>query len=266
MSTELAKKYEELIKQLKELLGTKPLFYLKFCRKKEYAQDVCNGKLYANTVDFFRKIEIESGEHGQGDKNELILSMVSESISMFDNETGNLIAKIDGGKVNIAINKDEKVPIVSFIGISLEDMKIIYADETHVDFQLPFSTKEYSVMQDKFGQYCVIIYARELEQHIDNAFKSKNCKYIFDSVQYCCINRLDRIYAFANCNERRFLYKNEDFSYQREYRLAVNKEMPNDHYLRIGKIKNAYILPSESLHNIAFTIKYTSKIMEKEIK
>lgn len=263
MSTDLTQEDREyLISQLEKKLGVRPVFYLKFCSKKEHAQDVCDGNFYANTAGFFRKKEIESGERGQGDKNELILPIRTQKISMFDNETGALVAIFDGGMANIRINDDENVPIVSFVGIPLKDMLLISADEAHADFRFPFTDEEYSVMREKFGQYCVVLGARELEQHIVDFCERENCDFIFDAVQYCSENRIDRMQAFADFSERRFLYKDEDLSYQREYRLAVSKEMPDEHFIRLGKMENAKMLPSESLQNLAFSIGYISEVKE----
>ena len=53
----MADRDEKVIRQLEKRLGTGPIFLLKFCNCKRYAEDVCEGKLYANTIDYFRKIE-----------------------------------------------------------------------------------------------------------------------------------------------------------------------------------------------------------------
>lgn len=46
---------EYLVEQLESLTSKRPLFYLKFCSQEKYAEDICNGKLYANTAEYFRK-------------------------------------------------------------------------------------------------------------------------------------------------------------------------------------------------------------------
>lgn len=51
-----------LVSELKKLSGEKPMFYLKFCREKKFAEDVCNGLLYSNTPIYFREQEMQSGE------------------------------------------------------------------------------------------------------------------------------------------------------------------------------------------------------------
>ena len=263
MSTELTQENKEyLIAQIEKYIGVRPFFYLKFCSKEKYAQDVCEGRFFANTADFFRKQEIENGERGQGDKNELLLSIRPQKISMYDIETGELIATSYCGRANIRFNEDGNIPLVSFVGIPLRDMILVKADETHAEFSLPFTDDEYNTMVKKFGAYCVILDARELEEHIAHICQNENCDYIFNAVQYCCGNRIDRMQAFANCDKRRFLYKDEDLSYQREYRLAVCKKMPDDHLISLGKMENARILSPESLKNLRFSIEYVSEVKE----
>ena len=57
----------------------------------KYAEDVCEGKLYANTPVWFRNKEIESGERGQGDKHELMSVIEFQEAIVSDQETGNIL-------------------------------------------------------------------------------------------------------------------------------------------------------------------------------
>jgi len=253
-----AQSKENLINQLETLLGKTPAFYLKFCSEERFAEDVCNGDLYANTAEYFRKKEIESGERGQGDKNELVLPIKAERIHIFDNKTGSLFTTIDGADVKIQYKDDDIIPIVCFVGIPLKDMVLIEADDTHATFKLPFSDAEYETMSQRFGKFCVIMGGRELEGKIEGVFRSYDFDYIFDRVEYCPQNRLDRMEAFAKSDKRRFLYKNEDLRYQREYRLAVAMQIPEDHYIHIGKLKTAKVIATEEIMNLAFSIEYIS--------
>lgn len=77
-----------IVEKLKKMSGPKPMFYLKFCGKECFAQDVCNGKLYSNTPKYFREKEIKSGERGQGDNHELLSIIKTQGVVMTDNETG----------------------------------------------------------------------------------------------------------------------------------------------------------------------------------
>jgi hypothetical protein len=185
-----------------------------------------------------------------------------ERISMYDCETGNLVAMFEGGNARLQYKGDDLVPIVCFVGIPLREMDLIEADETHAVFQFPFNDREYDSMKEIFGAYCVLLDAKELEQHIKAFCNYNQCDYVFDAVEYCAQNRIDRMQAFVKGSKQRFLYKNEDLQYQREYRLAVAIEMPEDHYLHIGKLENVTILPSDALQNMEFSVEYTSRVRE----
>lgn len=137
---------DHLLSELEALSGTRPLFYLKFCAKEEYAQDILDGKFYANTPAFFRQREIESGERGQGDRNELILTLKVESVSAYACDTGDLAFTFPSGMASIQYKDDANIPMVSFVGIPLRDMKFINADEHHAEFDFPFAKEEFSSM------------------------------------------------------------------------------------------------------------------------
>ena len=254
------KKY--LVEQIENLTSPRPLFYLKFCSCEEFAKDVCNGDLYGNPPGYFRQREIETGERGQGDQFELLLPIITESITFIDNETGDVVFTAPKGVFKMQFKEDDLIPIVSFVGIPLGDMEIIDADKTHATFRFPFTDEEYQTMTERFGEYCVILGARETEARIAAFCKQYGCESVFDRVEYCDQNRIDRIQAYNKSAKERFLYKNSDLGYQREYRLAVGIEMPEDHFIRIGKFDTAKVIKSDVLRKLIFTINYTSYLKE----
>ena len=257
------KKY--LISELEKLTGARPLFYLKFCAERQFAEDVCAGKLYANTPKYFREKEIVSVERGQGDRFELISIIEARGVTMFDIETNEVLMTAPKGTLRIQFLDDDSIPIVSFVGISLRDMKLIYADESHADFIFPFTDEEYDSMEKKFGKYCVMLNGKELEQHISNYCGSYGCEYIFDKIEYCEQNRIDRMQAFSRSAKERFLYKNSDLAYQREFRLAIAHEIPNDHFINIGCLTNTKIFMAEELKGIKLSIGYISHQNEDDV-
>lgn len=249
---------EHLINQLTNFCGDKPLIYLKFTSCQKYADDVLEGKLYSNTPKYFRELEFKTGQHGQGDKYELMNNIEITEFSMSDFETGQLIGKGKGGIITIQYKDDDNLPIVSFVGIPLAEMDLFYADENHAKFLFPFSKVEYDEMISKFGEYCVLIDARELENRISEFAKENCCEYIFDKINYCEQNTLDRIMSFQSGKKERFLYKNKDLAYQREYRLALAHTIPDDHYINVGKLDKAWVVKSDNLKTIGYTIYYYS--------
>jgi len=103
------------------------------------------------------------------------------------------------------------------------DLNITNAKENHAEFLFPLTDYEYDIIAERFGEYCVIISAKELEAGIDSYCKYIGCDFIFEKVEYCNQNRIEGIQVFNTSTKERFLYKNVDFDYQWEYRLAIGK-------------------------------------------
>ena len=56
MKTTIEEDRLQLIEQLKKHIGDRPLFYLKFCSCKEYANDICRGAYSGKSERQFRDI------------------------------------------------------------------------------------------------------------------------------------------------------------------------------------------------------------------
>jgi len=247
---------ELLINQIETHVGERPLFYLKFCSKESYAIDVVNGNLYGNTPEFFRLLEQESGEQGQGDKFELLNIIETQNVIILDPDTKDVLFTAPSGQLKIEFATDKTIPIVSFVGISLRDMELFDFDYEHAEFRFPFTGEERKSIKDNFGDFCTIISARELEEKIKKYCNAVGAEYVFDKVIYCPQNTIQRIKSFNNGDKERFLYKNKAFEYQREYRLAIAIEIPNDHFIRLGKMDSAKVFATEEICNFGFSLKY----------
>lgn len=241
---------ERLLKQLEAEAGvsTQPLLYLKFCACDTYAQDIMAGNLYANTATYFRELENAAGRKGQGDAFETISLIEAQKIVIY-NEDGSALLTAPKGNIKTKYGIDDKIPIVSFVGIALQDMNLLKTDGDCAIFTLPFSAKEYKTMGETFGEYCVILDAQELEDKVKCycADIGVGTDYIFDKIRYCPQNTEERVRAFDEGSKDRYLYKNEEFEYQRESRLVIPIEIPSDHFIRVGVIEKAKGLKSEEL-------------------
>ena len=76
---------------------------------------------------------------------------------------------------------------------------------------------------------------------------------------------MDRMQAFSKSAKERFLYKNKDLAYQREYRLVIAHELQIDHFVRIGKLDNTKILETEDMREFKFSIGYISHQIGEEM-
>ena len=247
----------DIISELKEYIGNNPLFYLKFCRCLEYANDILNGNLYSNNVKYFRELEEKEHEHGQGDLHEVALLAKSENITLYDNNTNELIAYSPTGFLEVKFNDDLLRPIVCFVGVTLDDLKVKTYNEHFAEFEFAFSYEDYNLFSKKFGEYCVIISGKELIDKIKEYCANIKTDFVFGKVTYSIQNDIDRVNAFMNGTKYRFLYKDPEFSYQREYRFATKLEMPSDHFFRIGPLADAKIVQTSALSNLCLRINYT---------
>ena len=244
------------IEEIESVIGEEPIFYLKFTSKESFANDVVEGKLYANTPEWFRNKELETGEHGQGDKNELQYAMPLFSIRFINPETGNCDFELPHANGRIAFKDDDKLPLVCFVGIPLHEMRIISQTPETMEIALPFSESEYSEMGKRFGEYCVIVEAKALIEGLQQYCNDNSCQYILKKVTYCVSNFKEKAEAFANGSTDRFFFKDEDFAYQREYRLVLSREIPDDHFIKISSLKGkATVVKSEQLSNLCLCIK-----------
>ena len=176
----MADRDEKVIRQLEKRLGTGPIFLLKFCNCKRYAEDVCEGKLYAKTIEYFRKIEEQDGERGQGDKNEAVLTLRSNVIKFIENKTNREYKFYSKDDLKMKIKGDEKIPIVSFVGSTIRDMKIKDINNTNIILKFPFTNEEYQKMEEKFGKYCVMIWENEFQDRLNKNEVVTKCQYVID--------------------------------------------------------------------------------------
>ncbi len=228
-------KATKLINQLDGLFGKKPLFYLKFVKSKEYADELINGKFFANTPEYFRKLELETGERGQGDSHELLSIIECFNIQFIGSNNSTFDFKLPKAKATFQFESDNNIPMVCFVGITVKDLLLVSANETQAEFKLPFSNNELSTIKDRFGEYCVVFEPTELLRNIESFSCKNNLTYAFKKIEYCSQHTKERIEAFAKDSIDRFYYKDEDLAYQNEYRLIFDMDIPDDHKIIFDK-------------------------------
>ena len=240
---------------LKRAFGEEPIFYLKFVSEEDYAKDILSGKLYANTPEYFRNKEIETRKRGQGDKNELKYTMPLIDLKFYDSDTKELQFEISKASGVVQYHGDDNTPMVCFVGIPMYQMKILDEDDDGIIIGFPFSETEYATMEEQFGRYCVLLSGYALLE----SFSELNSKvgWNFRKIQYVASNYLKKAESYFNPTIDRYFYKDDDLKYQREYRLILACEMPEDHYIKIkpfctehGRAKEACYFDSSILRNM----------------
>lgn len=242
----------EIIEHIESIVGKDPIFFLKFTSKITYAQDILKGKFYANTAEYFRNLEIKSGERGQGDKNELLQVMQTINVNFFDYDSKSLLFGIPTATTYLKYNDDENIPLVCFVGIPIRQMKIISQNKNEVIFKFPFTKNEYKKIEEKFGTYCVLIEGEMLLEKIQRHSTNNGIAYVFKNINYCSSNFCNKITSYITPSIDRFFYKDKDLSYQREYRLIFNTTVSEDHYIDLGPFGDkAKIIKSTELQGLA---------------
>ncbi len=116
--------------------------------------------------------------------------------------------------------------------------------------EFPFTEEQYATMKEKFGKYCVILLGNSLMERLKELNKTVSLD--FRAVKYVVSNSYEKAKAHFDKSIDRFFFKDEDLSYQHEYRLVVFDTMPFDHKIRITPFKEneAFVIDTDSIKNI----------------
>lgn len=244
-----------LKQKLKEIIEDSPLFYFKITREEKWANDIIQGKLFMNTINFYKKLEKEEGLKGQGDKDELTIKLnpIDATIIAKDRKDGSELARIPVGmkNLNIEFDNDKKKPVFCIIAITLDDMEIVEDDGNLIRLKLNFSEKEIDRLKSEFGQYVVFIKAFRFQEKLEKSLNSLGINWTLDKVNYTNENMNKRLELTKNNDLKRFLYKDPDFKYQKEYRLILDEDVEDNKILEIEKISkdDGFLINIDSLLN-----------------
>lgn len=229
-----------------------PVFFIKFCEKKEYAQDILQGRLYTNSAEYFRLAEIKSGKRGQGDKDELIYGFPFENLTCVDRSSKKEVFRVKVGHARLNWDSDNNKAMVSFIAFRRSQLDNVGEENGAELYSLQNYSQEFTSLSKQFGKYCVVMNATELVNRIENYCNDRNIGYRFGDVIYVSDHSEQQGRAFFEQDPDRFLYKNDFFKNQSECRLAMDIDVPEDHYINIGKLKKAQItkISSDGTMNI----------------
>ncbi len=252
----------DIKKVLQDTFGEFPVFFLKFTGKEKFAEEFMNGRMYANTPKYFQELEISTGIRGQGDANELMYTMPCTGLKFYDFESKEFCFEIPKASGKIQYKNDLTIPMLCFMGFSISDMNIISCTDNQVVLSFPFTDDEYKNLKKAFGEYCVLFGAQTFIENLHRYSDNNNVSFILKKITYCESNYIDKAKAFFNGTSERFFYKDNDLSFQREYRLIFDMPLPADHYINIEPLNtdttrpNARVLKSDQLKELCLCITY----------
>lgn len=227
----------DIRKELKEFFGERPLFYIKFTREEKWAKDILEGKLFMNKVDCYRKLELNSGEKGQGDLSELKAKIIPLEVKLKSKNT-NVVIPLKVRSLEFELDEDKHKLVFCITGLTIDDMIIDSYCQNSVKLRFPYKEKDADLLRKEFGEYVVVLNPKQFEENISNTLNNEGIGWIFGKVKYTCENSLERIEAFSNSIPERFLYKDLEFQYQKEYRLVLDENIDNNKILSIGSLYN----------------------------
>lgn len=223
------------------------VMFLKFFRKKEYADSFLNGYWYFNTVKFFIELEKKTGIRGVGDKNELTYQIPYCKLRVIDPISKIEIFKsTNKAKASLCNEKDLNTPLLCFVKIVEDDL--IHLSENK--YSLPFSKQEIKKMNETFGPYCVLMTVPAVEDKIIKL--KKKFRLSFNDIKYVEPQDESKAYSYFNSTIERFFYKDIDLSYQREFRLCIFEDLPSNHIFRVDKFEpnEALLLETKTLQSV----------------
>lgn len=241
--------------QFFEKFGHKPLCFIKFTEKREYAEDILNGCLYVNPIKKFREIEEQQLSKGQGDSSE-VKSILNCQMIVKEESTGIDLLRGSGNLIQQYEN-DANRPVFCIVGLKASELKVFDYNETSITFSFQSENFNLEQMKKEFGGYAVIIHSDSFSNAILKALQNHPNGGFFKEVIYSHQNLEERIDAFENQSEDRFLYKDLEFSHQKEWRLVLNELVNGAKYFKIGSLSDfAEIVEVDKLPNLNLIFNY----------
>lgn len=246
--------------ELKEFFGDRPLFYIKFTSREEWAKDLLDGNIFMNKVQYYRDLESKSGVKGQGDIKELKANIVDVELQLKNDEM-NICIPMQSKNLEFEYEDDKNKPVFCITGLTIDDMIINSYNESSVNVSLPYGEDDIELLKSEFGEFVVILNPNKFENAIRKTLDLGDKGWIFNKVRYRGKNALDRIESFSEESPERFLYKDTPFSHQKEYRLVIDENIESTKVISIGSLRDAgnVMKIEDFVSNIDITLNFKDK-------
>ena len=228
---------EQYKEEFLDQFGNRVFAYLKFTGCEAWGNDVVNGNLYMNPIKYYRDLEVNSGIKGQGDSGELKLISDNVELKVIIPGTGDEVL-LNPKQIKFEYTQDEQIPVFCVMGIKYKDLIVYDYDEETIKFKFPYSKEEIEQLKKDFGEYVVLVFPVGFKAAVQKAANNQNIQVYFGEVHYCDANSEERHDAFFNSDVQRFLYKDLDFSYQKEFRLILNQAITDGNFFEVGSLSD----------------------------
>lgn len=243
----------EMAPQLKERI----IALVKFSDKK-YLESFQKGNLYLNTLEYFQKLEEQAKEKGMGDANEGRLVLTELDIQIRDYETGNIVMEGKASRSALTAQEDSEKHVLCTSYIDFGSLDITEQGEGYIKGKTVFTEEQQLEVRSHFGKYALITFYSDFVNNINKSFKEQGIQCVSNKVKYTnySINYKDRIESFMGNTSDKYLWKDNYFKDQKEFRLVVfEKDSKEAITIKIDDMtKYSAIIPVEQLFNDGFEI------------
>lgn len=245
--------------ELREFFGDRPILYIKFTRNRQWAEDILNGKIFMNKIDYYRMLELNSGVKGQGDIEELKSTVIPLELELIHNESNTSIP-IDASKLQFEFREDKDKAVFCMTGLTIDDMIIDSYDSNLVKLKFPYKMENIDLLKHEFGEYAAIFSPEEFKAKLSKALEKEGIEWILEKVKYVHENSLEKLHSFLEGRDERFLYKNLEFEHQKEYRLILDENIEKAKVLFIESLnKHIGVKKLDELLNADLTLTFSDK-------
>lgn len=235
--------YESIYKKMCEKYGDKPLVFIKFFEKIEYAQDFLSGKLYCNTPKYYQELENKTNIRGQGDKNEGVAVVTNiMNLVYIDPKTNKPLLYIDNPKncrdLKLNIDKNNTVIMCCFMWFKVSNFYVDRIEGNRIIFKINKMDCIEKIVND-CGKYFVAFLPKDFEDAFNKFIKESPlvkdpCNSIFSEVIYCDNPIYKLIGLVGHKGSDIYKYKEKFFEYQKEFRIAVDMINPKNNIIDLG--------------------------------
>ena len=219
-----------------------PNIGMKFCEKREYAEDIAKGIIYMKESGYFRKLE----DTYRGDSFDGIspVDLDGETAALETND-GERIEFIISGVMKIGFERDDKLPIFCATLLS-EDILELNEKLSDTEYRAKFKD-EFVTEISKFGKYVVIFNIDDFISKMETFLKSKKVVGMSGPIKYVEITKEYNESIISNHEHNQyecFFKKDKSYKLQNEWRTILIDE---NHTL-IDSNSDFYVMRLEQLH------------------
>lgn len=212
------------------------LFLLKIFEKEKYAKDLLNGKIFANSLEYF--VKLEKGLDKRKDIYEDINGWLQPVDSLILKINDQTIPKEDlAGPISIKIHRDYNINLFCMYACYVEDIEKIKKENIETTKRDLFIEKDLL----KLGDYAILIKNNtEFIERIKKAVKKNGLGLKANLIEYFD----EKTFHGTFSQEESMFRKREFYKHQKEYRFAFlsNKISNNPINLEIGNIEDIAML------------------------